>query len=735
MTQAKHLTTTNTESSSFRKEHYVFFALIALFCATYFECALEIANVERTDMASGLFFGTIDIACVLRVLIAAFVVFVSTLLLSPHLKVFDWIVDHRFLLAVGLLVVLVAFEISGSSISLWGPLLHGEAYEGVLLGVPRDIRSDEWLVFTPFSLSQVATGFHAVSPAMAGGGINTTMVYAQPAWALATLFRPFLWGYLALGAAKGLAFFWCARAIALVLVTYECMELLSDGNRRIAAYGAILVGFAPIIEWWFAVNGTVELFVYGQGLVLALRHSLRAQSAIARWGWSLFLGWLLGCYALILYPAWQVPVAYAFGSLGIWVIIQWVHQKHDGPWGKVLPRHLLPLVVCTVFAIAAVGVCVYLAWDAVQATLDTVYPGKRFCVGGGLTVWQPNSIATLVSPLWPELFEPNVSEDAAFVSLQPLGVLLAIICLVKCALQRKTDSGLICLLVGSAFLYAYGIMGFSPALSKITLLSNVQTLRVVIATGYLDIALLVRSLAVLSSRFATGDDAVSWKSHVVRVGGALVVAVGATFATLRGVPEIAGVKATVILFVAMAILLIPVFARKSSAAFGTMLLASSLVVLTVGMCVNPLQRGCDVLLRNPTLAEAKSIAENDPDTLWATDSAIVGQAFVSSGIPTLTSTNIYPNLDLWHRIDPDATNCDAYNRYAHVNLVMGESTSFQNPTPDSILVTVTPDDVVKLGISYWYSNEDLTQWDTTSVRFKPLRVMQGGTVYHVEVTE
>ncbi len=734
MTQSQHPTTINTElgTGSFGKGHYLFFALVALFCTTYFECALEVAAAERTGVAAGLFFGTIDIGCILRILIATFAFFILTLLLSPCFKVFDWVVDHRYLLAGVLLVLLVVFEISGSSTSLWGSLLNGNADEGVLFGIPRGIRSDEWLVFTPFSFSQVATGFSAVSPSMAGGGINTTMVYGQPAWALATLFRPFLWGYLVLGAAKGLAFFWCARAIALVLITYECMMLLSDGDRRIAAYGAILVGFAPVVEWWFAVNGTVELFVFGQGLVLALHHSLRAQSASARWGWSLLLGWLLGCYALILYPAWQIPVAYAFASLGIWDVIQWVSQEHDEPWRKVLPRHLLPLVVCALLSIAAVGTCLYFAWDAIQATLNTVYPGKRFCVGGGLPLWQPNTVATLVSPLWPELFEPNVSEDAAFVSLQPLGILLAIICLVKCALRRKTDSCLICLLVGSAFLHAYGIIGFPPLLSKITLMSNVQTLRVVIATGYLDIALLVRALALLSSQLEVENYAPSRKSHVVRTCAALVVAAGATFATLRGVPEIAGGRVTVVLFAALAILLIPIFAYKKNSSFGAMLLASSLVVFTVGMCVNPLQHGCDALLQNQTLEETKSVAEDDPDALWATDSAIVGQAFVASGIPTLTSTNIYPNIDLWRRIDPTGANSEVYNRYAHVNLTMGESTSFQTLAPDSILVTVTPDDVVKLGISYWYSSEDLTQWNTDSVRFEPIREIGDATVYHVE---
>lgn len=45
-----------------------------------------------------------------------------------------------------------------------------------------------------------------------------TMVYGQPSYAVATLFRPFLWGYLLLGAERGLAFFWDARMLCMMLV-------------------------------------------------------------------------------------------------------------------------------------------------------------------------------------------------------------------------------------------------------------------------------------------------------------------------------------------------------------------------------------------------------------------------------------------------------------------------------------------------------------------------------------
>lgn len=47
--------------------------------------------------------------------------------------------------------------------------------------------------------------------------------------------------------------------------------LLSGGDKRLAVSGAFLVAFAPVVQWWFAINGLVEMLVFGQLSVLLLQ--------------------------------------------------------------------------------------------------------------------------------------------------------------------------------------------------------------------------------------------------------------------------------------------------------------------------------------------------------------------------------------------------------------------------------------------------------------------------------
>ena len=63
--------------------------------------------------------------------------------------------QHRYLIGLALLALCVVLELSGSSIAQWNRILGTGGNElGTIFGVPRDLRSDEYAVFTPFAFSQ-----------------------------------------------------------------------------------------------------------------------------------------------------------------------------------------------------------------------------------------------------------------------------------------------------------------------------------------------------------------------------------------------------------------------------------------------------------------------------------------------------------------------------------------------------------------------------------------------------
>lgn len=74
-------------------------------------------------------------------------------------KLLDFIYNKRYYIALCILILCVIFQISGSSIGCWENVLGYNTDRGVLAGISRPIRSDEWAVFTPMALGQVANRF------------------------------------------------------------------------------------------------------------------------------------------------------------------------------------------------------------------------------------------------------------------------------------------------------------------------------------------------------------------------------------------------------------------------------------------------------------------------------------------------------------------------------------------------------------------------------------------------
>ncbi|MDO4537665.1 MAG: hypothetical protein Q4B54_05840 [Coriobacteriales bacterium] len=675
-------------------------------------------------------------------------------------KPFAFVVRYRYPLAALLLIALVAFKVSGSSVALMNVRFGEDGFEGVLFGIPRSMRSDEWAVMTPFANAQVIEGFPVTSGLIRGGGTDMTMVYAQPAWAPATLFRPFLWGYMVLGFERGLSFYWCARLIVLALVSFECARLFTNRNDGLSALAAMLVSCSPLIQWWFAVNGTAELFIFGQGLVLCLNAVLRSPG-IKRWGLSALLGWLIGCYAFILYPAWQICLFYVFAALGIWVVVRFATDKNREP--QRLLSILVPLIVCVGAFVALCGWCLMSSWDTISQVMGTVYPGKRTETGGGVLGLLPFFTVALPSATQADQYFPNVCEAARFFALFPLGLGAALALVAK-----RRDAGLICLLAAYALLGIYGIFGFPPFLAKITLLSNVTPNRLALAFGYMDVLLLVRSLSLRdelapdpplvqsvserrmrlqtvpsiqqTSPVATTKPASGFSKGAVAIAVVLAMAYAAvvSFWGHNEHPEIMTVAQTAITLGTC--LLGSFFVLAPQGLFkhweqdrGKLLIISCGTVLAAGLLVNPVQIGAESLTNSEFVRSVAAVSQTDEDALWMGDDSVMAQAMVSAGAATINTVNVYPNLELWKKIDASGQYADVYNRYAHIQAQVGTATSFELIQPDMFCVTLTPEDLVRLGVDYFVSQNNLTTLNTPTVSFVPVATAANTTIYRVSM--
>lgn len=629
--------------------------------------ASAFASIYMTDFAmqvEGVQIGRMDTvlkAAPLGVLVFVFLLFLVVDDCRYGRKLFK----YRYWIGGALFVLAVAFEVSGSSVAQWANVLGETGYEGTLWGEPRPIRSDEWANQTPWTSSQDQTGYMPTSEVMRGTDTSVALLPLLPTYSALAVFKPFYWGYLAFGLSHGVAWFWAGRVIGLFLVTIEFFMMLTKGNKALSVAAAAIMTFSPYAQWW----GCFDVLLFGQLIVLLLNGFLRCGRKAARVTCAVAMPWCAGCYIFIVYPAWMVPCFFVFLVVGIWVIASYVKERKAARGASWVRQHAADVVVLDVAVVVFVALMVVTFMDAsesVKGMADTVYPGKRLYTGGdgagSLFDWVPSVFFALDQN---EVLTQNPCENSAYFSLFPLGLVLGVF------MAWRKRSGLLWAMIAleAAFLF-YMLVGVPEFVAKVTLLSNVgMANRFLIATGFLDVAILFVALSMMA-----GD---------------------------------------------------------RNAFLDAFCIVICAVVVSSGLCVNPIQRGVSALTESASFEEVEKIADENPDDLWVTEGSFVyGNLCAAAGAPTLTSTNVYPNIEAWGIMDPDGDYEEVYLRYSNIDGFVdddGSHEKFELLAGDHIRVNFTPEDLEKLGVKYLYTETEHS--DTAHIDYEEVARCDGRYIY------
>ena len=633
-------------------------------------------------------------------------------------KIWDGLYKHRYIYGLLLILILTVSQISGSSIGAWKSMMNYDANEGVLVGKTRLIRSDEWAALTPMSFSQVFNGFNKTSEIVRGDSTDTSLVYALPSLDISQIFRPFQLGYFTgimlgpeLGNSMGLSFYWCARLIFLFLVTLDFFMIFTKKNKLLSTLAAMVVTFSPIIQWWFAVNGIAEIFIFGMGLVVATHNYLN----VGVWSkdtWKKKILYLLaifismGSYALVLYPAWQIPMAYVFGVVWLYVVI--TNRK------KLNKTNVLPYISSVLLVLVCLAIIILRSKDAISLVMNTAYPGKRVSTGGGMGIKDLfDYIVNVFLPYSGK--EPGINrcETAAFITLFPLGLIAAIVRQIK---KKRIDYLVAALVLIEFVIFMYCYVGVPGFIAKITLLSYTTPIRAMIAVGFIDIFLLFYELSMISMNNKRTNPKIIIGTILLSAAISTVCAMALSI----NFPGYAPTKLVVLMALVFAIINYTFFTyqRKiSSIMFATLV---SIITIISGFMVNPIRQGLDVVYNNELIKTTRAINEQEPgrwivsmndDRLSVQGKLLVADFLIMNGMPTINSVNTYPDLDRWSMFDNDDKYKDIYNRYAwiQVNFVddVQNQSRFGLIQADAFYVNLTMSDLKKLEAKYVLTDKEL----------------------------
>lgn len=658
------------------------------------------------------------------------------------------LVKYRWALGIFLILICTIWGISGSSIGMWAQYLpHMEGVEeiddGVLFGTPRAIRMDEWGTFTPMSFSQEENkegSFPYFSQTVRAADTDMYIVYGQPVKSPLILYRPFQAGCLLFGKNGGLAFFWAARLVFLFLTAFDFFCLLTKDRRLPSLLGAVLISFAPVVQWWFFINGLVEMLIFMMGAVLALHHFLHVETVWNKCLYTLALIICTGGFILTFYPSWEIPFAYVVLALTAWVLWETYAEKKKREERLFVKKdwfyigaYLMVLFVSFFHILKNSG-------DTIERVMNTAYPGERLETGGGMAGALFRYPGNLFYPFTDTDFpaEGNVCEFASFFDLFPLGLLLGILCLAVSLKKKKKERLLPCLFVPYVILMAWVLFPWPAFLAKLSLLSMSQASRSYIVLGFLNVVFLVYALAWLAGLEKEGAMA-RWrgKKTLFLAGSilfSLLLAAGVVFVCKEVHGAYLGWKRAggLVLLLSVSFFLVLQYGKKWISGLAALLLCG--VLLFTGAAVNPIQKGTDVIYGNSLTRAIREVNDAQPGK-WVVENLEYPYINlpIMTGAATINSTSTYPALERFYALDPERKYEDCYNRYAHitVNLENRGDVFFENKAADQLAIHLNAGKLASMGTDYVLTNRSLEEYDTENLRFVKLREIFGYRIYQV----
>lgn len=616
-------------------------------------------------------------------------------------------------------------QFSGSSITAYNsyiqPNISGDNFTAIW-GEERGIRSDEWAVQTMYMLSQGASEFDYFNSNLRGTLTDMFTLINAPVSDVLMISKPFHLGFLLFGNSIGLSIWWFGRLIALTFATFELAMILTNKKKLVSLCAAILLTFSSATQWWYSTY-LIDLLIYGQLLVVFLNVFITNNKKYVKYLSAFGIIVAMTGYIFSLYPAWQVPLVYVYGLMGIWVIAK--NAKNY----KINKHDIIVIVATIMCVLALLGYFWIKSGDTVKSIMSTDYPGNR-TISGGDSAGVVNTYAYVYGMFLPDKEIGNTSEYSGMISFFPLSIIIAVIYLIK---NKKKDLFLILMLVISAIMFLWINIGFGGTISKLILFSLSTESRMSIILGLVQIYIITYILGNIKEN----ENIV--KNNILAVVLSFLFTVFSVIMALKDIPSDYMSKRMLIVSSLFIITLsFGIFKANNEKIKNITLTLLMLFAIITGAKVNPLVRTTDVIYEKPFAKKIQEISSNDEEALWICDntSFVVNNYVMANGVNTINSTNEFPDFEMYEKLfgEQNAYNDDLkgiYNRYAHVsiNLIDGETFLSLN-APDSFTIHLNFRDLDKLNVKYIVSLRNIED-SNFDIDFKQLYFEDGLYIFEV----
>lgn len=575
------------------------------------------------------------------------------------------------------LLLASGLRISGSSFGPYYDLFLNGKSSSLISGETRHIRSDEWLVVTQFTIAQKEAGYPLVNKNFGNSGKNMSLVSDAPYKEWSTIFRPQNLAFFILPFEFAFAFKWWFLLASLLLSMYFLALKFLPRKYTIAGMIAIIGSFVPFIFWWYQTI-TIMSITWGVIILLLLMRLIENKplsflkkykhgDTLSKLLLATLLAYSMVSFALLLYPAFQIPVVITVSLISIgYYINTW--KKTPKKIRRVLYVNAAFIIGSSLMAIGIVGIFLVTRLDAVRAISNTDYPGTRFVHSGtpsqadliGLTGYSQyrlmdNSSITSIDPSKGSI---NQSELSAFI-IAPFAFIIPIIFILYRKWRRsKTIDwvGVAIFVSCTIFICHLFLPGFS-SIAKPFMLHLVPITRLQLGLGFVGILSLIY---IISNSKQVSSQYCNW----VYIYSAIVILlyILTIVAVIKFNRNFAGdLRILFIAAMSLSVGLALIFIGREK--IGLLVLSTLCVMSTI--TIQPLYRGLGSGYNSNAITE-KISSLSSPNDVWGLSGAVVLENFPQmANRRSITGVNTYPDKDFWSKVSKEKI---IYNRYAHILL-------------------------------------------------------------------
>lgn len=613
-------------------------------------------------------------------------------------SMYDFIYKKRYLIGLIVLTFLVIGKYNGSSIEIWNDYIQPEysVKNSVILGIPRGIRSDEWLVSTPLNLSQETKLVNNSSiNKILGAHDNLVTLYPNlPSKDISILSTPNNIGYLFLDSERAYSLSWYLPYFILFFASFEMFMILTKKNKLYSLTGAVLISLSPVIGWWQSAN----IPAYGTLAIVLFYYFIIADNWLKKLFLSLIFGYTGYLYIMCMYPAWQVPYAYVYLILLIWIITTNKAKIHKTDF-----LYLIPVIATITIPMIIIFKQNY---EVLTIMNSTVYPGERMSTGGG--EWR--TLFTYVL----DIFYPykrhlsNPCELSQYLSLYPVPIIYSIYIMIK---NKKKDLFLILSNIVLISLSIWVIFPLPRIISRLTLIYMSTENRVQVAIGYLSI---IEMIYLLNNYETKNKDNIFNLKNIIIAFITIIITIKISNNIINiYYPGYVNLMTSLICLIIFGTVIYLFISNNKQSNFPLCLI---LIFISFVSCIliSPINKGLAIFYNKPISKEINKLVDKNSNSVFmSVDESITTANYLAvNGAKTINTTNYIPNLELYHKLDPELRYDDVYNRYEHIAIkLVDEPTTFHLVQADCIRIELNKADICKMGVDYLaYNGTDISNF-------------------------